>query len=174
MSFFREYHRYKDEIELALIQNGCVEIELYSIIASLIRESKNGRDLSVRDVSTRRKSDISRKFCGNAGFPDFVLLNREKDPNKPIIIYGCIEAKMPTIELNDKDEQVQGHIQSFSKVLYTNGIRWILFDKGKPLFDITLGKIIKDNKRYEINWHKQETWEKLLDEIDNIEWFKLT
>ena len=106
MSFFREYQNYKDEIDLALIQNGCVEIELYSIIASLIRESQNKCNLSVRDVSNRRKSPVSEKFYGNAGFPDFVILNREKDPDN-ITIYGCVEAKMPTIELNKKDEQIQ-------------------------------------------------------------------
>lgn len=171
MSFFGEYSRFKDEIDLALIQNGCVEIEPYSIIASLIRESKNGCCLSVRDVSNRRKSDISKRFYGNAGFPDFVILNREKDQNN-ITVYGCIEVKMPTIELNKEDEQIRGHKQSFDIVLYTNGIRWILFDNGKTLFDITLGEIIKDNKRYRIKWYGQEKWEALLERIDNIEWFK--
>ena len=171
MSFFGEYSRFKDEIDLALIQNGCVEIELYSIIASLIRESKNGCCLSVRDVSNRSKSDISKRFYGNAGFPDFVILNREKDQNN-ITVYGCIEVKMPTIELNKEDEQIRGHKQSFDIVLYTNGIRWILFDNGKTLFDITLGEIIKDNKRYRIKWYGQEKWEALLERIDNIEWFK--
>ena len=38
MSVFSNYEDYKEEIELALIQNACVEIELYSIIASMIRE----------------------------------------------------------------------------------------------------------------------------------------
>ena len=79
---------------------------------------------------------------------------------------------MPTIELNKEDEQIRGHIQSFDIVLYTNGIRWILFDNGKTLFDITLGEIIKDNKRYRIKWKKKKKWEALLERIDNIEWFK--
>lgn len=174
MSFFRDYQNYKDEIDIALIQNGGVEIELYSVIASIIRESNNGRYLSVRDVSNRRKTEISKAYYGEAGFPDFVLLNREKDPNKPVTIYGCVEAKMPTIELNEKDEQIQGHIKSFKKVLYTNGIRWILFDEGEISFDITLGEIIKDNKGNEIKWYEQEKWNELLDKIDHIEWFKPT
>ena len=174
MSFFRDYQNYKDEIDIALIQNGCVEIELYSVIASILRESKNGCKLSVRDVSGRRKTEISKVYYGDAGFPDFVLLNRDKDPNKPVTIYGCVEAKMPTVKLNEKDEQIQGHIKSFKKVLYTNGIRWILFDNDKIPFDITLGEIINADKRNEIKWYEQEKWDELLDKIDQIEWFKPT
>ena len=49
MSVFSNYEDYKEEIELALIQNACVEIELYSIIASMIRESNNTCKLSVRE-----------------------------------------------------------------------------------------------------------------------------
>ena len=40
MSVAREFDDYKEEIELAFIQNACVEIELYSIIASIFRESQ--------------------------------------------------------------------------------------------------------------------------------------
>ncbi len=39
MSVLRNFEYYKEEIELALIQNAGVEIELYSIVASMIRES---------------------------------------------------------------------------------------------------------------------------------------
>ena len=90
MSILRNFEYYKEEIELALIQNAGVEIELYSIVASMIRESPNTSPLSIRDVSARRKSDISMKFYGQAGFPDFVVLAREKDSNAKL--YGCIEA----------------------------------------------------------------------------------
>lgn len=68
MSVLRNFEYYKEEIELALIQNAGVEIELYSIVASMIRESQNTCPLSIRDVSARRKSDISMKFYGQAGF----------------------------------------------------------------------------------------------------------
>ena len=40
MSIARDFDDFKEEIELAFAQNACVEIELYSIIASVIRESK--------------------------------------------------------------------------------------------------------------------------------------
>ena len=104
MSIARDFDDFKEEIELAFAQNACVEIELYSIIASVIRESKNKQKLSIRDVSSRKRSEISAKFYGLSGFPDFVLLERKKDQDA--VIYGCIEAKMPTIALGDNDEQL--------------------------------------------------------------------
>lgn len=152
MSVLRNFEYYKEEIELALIQNAGVEIELYSIVASMIRESQNTSPLSIRDVSARRKSDISMKFYGQAGFPDFVVLAREKDSNAKL--YGCIEVKIPTVSLDGNDEQLNGHIQSFKKVLYTNGIRWIFFENDikSVLFDIELGDINKS----QILWKSQK------------------
>ena len=166
MISFRDYEYFKEEIELALIQNACVEIELYSIIASIIRESKNPCKLSVRDVSNRRKSDISIRYYGEAGVPDFVVLSREKDSNAEK--YGCIEAKMPTKSLDANDEQLKGHINSFGKVIYTNGIHWKFFDNSKKNepFDIILGYM----QGSEIVWYSQENWDELLNKIDNIKW----
>ena len=83
MSIARDFDEFKEEIELAFAQNACVEIELYSIIASVIRESKNKQKLSIRDVSSRKRSEISAKFYGLSGFPDFVLLERKKDSHHP-------------------------------------------------------------------------------------------
>lgn len=167
MILFRNYEYFKEEIELALIQNACVEIELYSIIASIIRESKKQCYLSVRDVSNRKKTDISKRYYGNAGFPDFVVLSREKNSNAKI--YGCIEVKMPTKPLLDAtDKQLKGHIKSFGKVLYTNGIHWKFFDNNEDkLFDISLGNI----QGNEIVWLPQENWDELLEKIDNIKWY---
>lgn len=165
MSIARNFDDFKEEIELAFIQNACVEIELYSLIASVIRESKNKQKLSVRDVSSRKRSEISAKYYGLSGFPDFVLLERKKVQDA--LIYGCIEAKMPTIALNDKDEQLRGHIESFRKVIYTNGLNWKFFNRNEKCFDIELGSIIEGK----IEWNKKSNWEKLLNEIDNITWY---
>ena len=167
MALFRNYNSYKEEIELALIQNACVEIELYSIVASIIRESNNPRKLSVRDVSNRRKSNLSRKFYGAGGFPDFVVVERNRTPNP--VQYGCIEVKMPTVPLEKFLDQVLEHLQSFRKVLYTNGIRWIYYEETleTSCFDITLGTIHGDH----IAWEPEDTWMQLLAEIDTISWY---
>ena len=52
-------------------------MELYSIVASLIRESKNKCKLSIRDVTSRRKTKISKKYYGESGFPDFIVLDQK-------------------------------------------------------------------------------------------------
>lgn len=167
MSLFRNFEYFKEEIELAFIQNACVEIELYSIIASIIRESNNKCKLSVRDVSNRRRTNISEKFYGDSGFPDYVLLAREKASNASQ--YGCIEVKMPTVGLDINDIQLNGHIQSFRKVIYTNGIRWIYLENCKDNvdFDITLGSM-QGNR---IVWNSKKDWDNLLAEIDSIKWY---
>lgn len=77
MSISKDYNDYKDEIELALIQNSGVEIELYSIIACILRESSRGREISLRDVSHRRTTTVSERLKGDSGFPDFVVLSRK-------------------------------------------------------------------------------------------------
>ena len=156
MSIARNFDDFKEEIELAFIQNACVEIELYSLIASVIRESKNKQKLSVRDVSSRKRSEISAKYYGLSGFPDFVLLERKKVQDAPI--YGCIEAKMPTIALNDKDEQLRGHIESFKKVIYTNGLNWKFFNRNEKCFDIELGSIIEGK----IEWNEESNWKEII------------
>lgn len=167
MSLFRNFEFYKEEIELAFVQNAGVEIELYSIIASVLRESGNKCKISVRDVSNRRKTDISEKFYGNAGFPDFVVLERKKDSNAKK--YGCIEIKMPTISLDKNDIQLEGHIQTFKKVLYTNGIRWIFYENGKDnkVFDETLGYVQENT----IVWNSLEHWKNLIGELESIYWY---
>lgn len=170
MSLSRNFEEYKQEIELSCIQNRGVEIELYSIIACIIRESKQGKRVSVRDVSSRRSTlsySFIEKYKSDAGFPDFIILQRIKDCNAKI--FGCIEAKMPTVPINSSDEQIKYHKNCFNKVLYTNGIRWMYFENKETKFDIKLGTII-DFDTLEIQWERTESWNCLLEKIDNIKW----
>ena len=84
-----KYETFKEEIELAMIQNCIVECELYSLLAEIIRGTKSGKEISLRDVSVRRKTKLSMWLHGAAGFPDFVVLKREKKRNATR--YGCVE-----------------------------------------------------------------------------------
>ena len=93
------------------------------------------------------------------------MLERKKDQDA--VIYGCIEAKMPTIALGDNDEQLLGHIKSFGKVIYTNGLNWKFFNDKEKCFDIELGSI----EEGKIKWNEKRNWENLLKEIDNITWY---
>lgn len=56
-----KYETFKEEIELAMIQNCIVECELYSLLAEIIRGTKSGEKISLRDVSVRRKTNYP---CG--------------------------------------------------------------------------------------------------------------
>ncbi len=52
LAVYNNFEDYKEEIELSCAQNHGVEIELYSIIAAIIREYCP--NISLRDVSARR------------------------------------------------------------------------------------------------------------------------
>lgn len=69
LNYGRIFSDYKEELELALIQNCAVECELYSIVASVLRESESGRKVSIRDVSARRTTTESSYLKGESGFP---------------------------------------------------------------------------------------------------------
>ena len=160
------YDDYKDEIELSIIQNGGVEIELYSIIADIIRNGKNSHSISLRDVSSRRTSNISKRYKGDGGFPDFVVFAREKLESAKIL--GCIEAKRPSTELDLKSEQIKLHIDSYHKVIYTNGLQWVFYNHSdSPVENIVIGRKLQGNS---IKWCESTEWEELCDYIGNIEW----
>ncbi len=166
MTIFRNFENYKKEIKLASIQNACVEMELYSIVASLIRESKNKCKLSIRDVTSRRKTKISEKYYGESGFPDFIVLDQKFE--KPEIL-GCIEIKRPSIAIDENDTQIKGHLKSFKRVIYTNGIVWLFrgFNDDTSR-DIILGTKTKNK---EIEWKEQKSWDDLLRKIDTLKWY---
>lgn len=164
MNYGRIYSDYKDELELALIQNSAVECELYSIIASVIRESESGRKISLRDVSARRTTEQSRYLKGESGFPDFVVLKREKIKNAKI--FGCVEIKRPDVEL-EQTEQISGHVNSYINVIYTNGLTWQFFKKNGKMREISLGIYCHEGM---IKWNKDSEWFKLLKQIDDFKW----
>ncbi len=165
MSVANSYDDYKDEIEIIKEQNR-VECDLYSIIASILRECKNGINISLRDVSVRRGTKFSKVFRGNAGFPDFVVRDREKSNSAKIL--GAVEIKYLTIDLDDEDnlEQLSGHISFYKKVLYTNGFVWRFYNPEME-WEITLGRI--ENNIITWEWDKNK-WEKLIENLNKIEW----
>ena len=118
-----KYETFKEEIELAMIQNCIVECELYSLLAEIIRGTKSGEKISLRDVSVRRKTKLSMWLHGAAGFPDFVVLERKK--SRDARRYGCVEIKCPgKSNILRITKQVKGHIRRIrSKIAaYTDRI----------------------------------------------------
>jgi hypothetical protein len=172
MSLANDFKMYKDEIELIRTQNR-VECDLYSIIACIIRESKQGREISLRDVSVRRKTDFSEPFRGKSGFPDFVI--RTRDKSKDAGILGAIEAKYvdEDLTLENHLEQLRDHLDFYKRVIYTNGLKWRHyvtdeFQENNFLWETNLGEI----KNGEIIWNKDDKWVELLENLDGITWNK--
>ena len=173
MSLANDFSMYKEEIELIRAQNR-VECDLYSLIACIIRERKNGSEISLRDVSARRTTDFSKTFKGNSGFPDFVIRTRDKSEDAGIL--GAIEAKYmdEDLELEKHLEQLRGHRESYKKVIYTNGLKWQFYvpeelkeNNNDPWeWEADLGEI----KNGEIIWNQDDKWEELLGNIGNIKW----
>lgn len=158
-------------------QNG-VELDLYSVIGELVRNSKKGRTISLRDVTGRRGTDFSNKFNGISGFPDFIIRTR-KESNLAEVI-GAIEAKYIDIDLDEEEalNQVSGHVESYKNVIYTNGLEWRFYINSKcekTLIDqwekIKLGKIINHEVVWESNAEK--VWDMLLRALDEIDWDNL-
>ena len=164
-----EFKEYQDEIELAINQNCGVEIEMYSIVANLFREVDYTREkskrISVRDVSERRKTKESDKYYGESGFPDFIVLERSIKINPKIL--GCIEIKRYNVPIKKDDKQVKGHSNSFGKVVYTNGLKWIFIGFDKMCYTIDIGKI---NNEVKIEWY-ENLWIELISKIKTLEWY---
>ena len=167
ISLANNFYEYQNEIELVQAQNR-VECDLYSIIAQIIRENVQGKNISLRDVSERRETEFSKPFRGDSGFPDFVIRTREKSNNARNL--GAVEAKYVTKDLNLKKylDQLDGHIRFYERVIYTNGLEWRFYNKNNPdkNWKVILGEII--NNTFE--WKDLKQWEKLLTELDNIVW----
>lgn len=147
-----DYVKYKEEIELSVAQNGMVELELYSIVAQVIRDYN--LKISLRDVSTRRRSDISKKFYRKAGFPDFVILERSTEKHEAM---GAIEIKKITDNMKFT-KQIKNHISSFGNLIYTNGLKWFFCynDIDIDNKELTLGEY---NKKGNFEWYKEELFD---------------
>lgn len=165
MSLANNFDEYQDEIELVQAQNR-VECDLYSIIAQIIRESVQGENISLRDVSVRRGTKFSRHFRGCYGFPDFVIRTREKSNNAQNL--GAVEAKYVTEDLEKYLKQLEGHIEFYKRVIYTNGLEWRFYNKNnyEKNWKITLGQMT--NNIFE--WESVKQWEELLTKLNNIVW----
>lgn len=169
-----KYSEYMREIELMKAQNY-TEYDMYSVIAQLLREGNNMKELSLRDVSKRRKSKRGMVFYGLSNFPDFVILdeefknseNWEKDIDK---VYGCIEIKgidkkMVSVESINVEKnggiitqelgQLLGDILWYKKMLYTNGFLW-KFIEWKPKEDSFQN--VKNILQNQINAEENRGW----------------
>ena len=156
---------YKCEIELIEKQNN-VEYDLYTVVASVLKERKPFKTISLRFVGHCRRTQKAKKkvFWALRGFPDFVVLDKQYKPVEKSIdksmIYGTVEVKgvgLPILESNDDRLQLVGHLLWFDKVIYTNGYEWRFYrniwtandDEVNKKQDISYKKYCKTPKNIE-------------------------
>lgn len=112
-------------------------------------------------------SKLSKNLEGEAGFPDFVVLERKK--SRDAAKYGCIEAKRPYDNM-EITEQIEGHLSSYGKVIYTNGLVWKFYKEKKENEKVyTLGSIKSKNKQA-IIWEPVDNWYKLISFLEDWNW----
>lgn len=112
-------------------------------------------------------SKLSKNLEGEAGFPDFVVLERKK--SRDAAKHGCIEAKRPYDNM-EITEQIEGHLNSYGKVIYTNGLIWKFYKvKEKPVKEFCLGCIDPDNQDSVI-WEPVDNWYKLMSFLEDWNW----
>lgn len=112
-------------------------------------------------------SKLSKNLEGEAGFPDFVVLERKK--SRDAAKYGCIEAKRPYDNM-EITEQIEGHLNSYGKVNYTNGLVWKFYKEKKENEKVyTLGSIKSKNKQA-IIWEPVDNWYKLMSFLEDWNW----
>ena len=112
-------------------------------------------------------SKLSKNLEGEAGFPDFVVLERKK--SRDAAKYGCIEAKRPYDNM-EITEQIEGHLNSYGKVIYTNGLVWKFYkEKKENEKGYTLGSIKSKNKQA-IIWEPVDNWYKLISFLEDWDW----
>ena len=112
-------------------------------------------------------SKLSKNLEGEVGFPDFVVLERKK--SRDAAKYGCIEAKRPYDNM-EITEQIEGHLNSYGKVIYTNGLIWKFYKvKEKPVKEFCLGCIDPDNQDSVI-WEPVDNWYKLMSFLEDWNW----
>lgn len=162
-----KYETFKEEIELAMIQNCIVECELYSLLAEIIRGTKSGKKISLRDVTARKRTELSKNLEGEAGFPDFVVLERKK--SRDAARYGCIEAKRPYDNM-EITEQIEGHLNSYGKVIYTNGLVWKFYKEKKENEKVYILGSIKSKNKQVIIWEPVDNWYELMSFLEDWNW----
>lgn len=112
-------------------------------------------------------SKLSKNLEGEAGFPDFVVLEREK--SRDAAKYGCIEAKRPYDNM-EITEQIEGHLNSYGKVIYTNGLIWKFYKEKKENEKVYIVGSIKSKNKQAIIWEPVDNWYKLMSFLEDWDW----
>lgn len=148
---------------------------------SFLRKFDNVKNCSLRDVSSRRrsKSEKEKVFYGIGGFPDFCVMSKDFEGDRPMKekAYGAVEVKYIGSGMSKRDLlQLHCHILWFNKVLYTNGLDWKYYNYQTTHSEDVDALDGLQTKIYDLRGNKSYKWEsndlKLLNPLKELkpEW----
>lgn len=133
------FSEYELELRLAFSQHpkDNREEEIYSLILSIMRNvySKKIYDEKVFSIRDIHQSPPVRRdtLYGESGYPDLAIYsqNLKDDTDREDFknILGIVEAKAIGGTYKRDREHILGEINYYKKVLYTNGILWVYYNK---------------------------------------------
>lgn len=194
MSLANSFDDFKGEIDLIIKQNP-LECELYSIVATIIRERDNAKNFSLRDVSNiksnynnQNQKDRMYSFGEDKyGSLDFLVMGKEYRYSERNIssILGSVEIKALYCDLDEeitKKIQFVEALKAFGKLLYTNGLEWRFYkyDPVKHQEELVWSEILgtyhfsgqkdKISDSDKVDWANIDKWYSLLKKLDKINW----
>lgn len=169
---YKYYERKINDVIMKCPIEAGVEIITYNLLDSII----DSRELSLVDINRIWKSKDTR-LTTDGGVPDIAVMSNDFLFGKDDVgnVYGFIEVKATNNYLNIT-EQIDGQKNGVNHYLYTNGLVWKYFEKGKEKWEVILAFLDKEeckvvSKSLIINIDSKR-FEKLVENISNISWKK--
>lgn len=126
---------FKREIKLSYMQHphDQREEELYSIVLSILRDNNlNKNRYSFRDIhqNPKKRNNVLYGISSNPDLAVYDLkLTDDTDYNQKKFIHGVVEIKAIGTKLENKEKtQLLNEVVWFGRVLYTNGVHWVLYE----------------------------------------------
>lgn len=109
------------------------EEELYSIVLSILRDNNlNKNRYSFRDIhqNPKKRNNVLYGISSNPDLAVYDLkLTDDRNFNQKNFIYGVVEIKAIGTKLENKEKtQLLNEVVWFGRVLYTNGVHWVLYE----------------------------------------------
>lgn len=149
------------------------EEELYSIVLNILRDTNdNKRKYSFRDIHQNPKKR-NNVLYGISSNPDLAIydlkLTDDTDYNQKKFIHGVVEIKAIGTKLENKEKtQLLNEVVWFGRVLYTNGVHWVLYEYDNTKIGKELEDIYRLNERLVLTIYERKNEENKINEETEI------
>lgn len=183
-----DYVKYKNKL-FNIVMKSVFEDGIYTIIENVLEIIQDMDKMAIININRASSKANETRFIGNGGVPDLLVVSDDFEYctnkfkfEKQGIIYGCVEAKAPSVDIDSDTNQIKGHIETYKKVIYTNGLTWKFYDYQKSNFkeyrniylaykgDIVIKSFDKRTGVFNKDWIKKEKFGELLYELAKINW----